>query len=438
MRPLSLALAAVLLGCATAKPTPTHAEPLPFIVDDYEKARAAAKARNVPLFVDAWAPWCHTCLFMRSHVLNDPQLGKHADRYVWLELDTEKPSSAAFLEKYPVESWPTLFILEPSSGAVAYRWPGSATKEQLEKLLDDGEKAIAQQRATPLEAKLAQARSTYANRRYREAAEAFAQVLASAPADWPERARAVEELINAHWGAKTLDACAQVATRELPGLPRGPSFGNATAMALLCALQADAPERKDWLLGLVPLGRESVTLESILVDDRSSLYELLVDAHRALGDAGAATALAAEWLTFLEKHAQAAKTSKARATFDAHRVAAAIAAGTPRRALAPLLQSEQEFADDYNPPARLALVYLELGQLPDALAATDRALARVYGPRKLRVLETRARVLLAMRRVDEAKAALNEALQTNEALPEAQRSDRAAARIHAALKALPE
>jgi hypothetical protein len=30
---------------------------LPFIENDYRKALAEAKAKNVPLFVEAWAPW---------------------------------------------------------------------------------------------------------------------------------------------------------------------------------------------------------------------------------------------------------------------------------------------------------------------------------------------------------------------------------------------
>ncbi|HYC62886.1 MAG TPA: hypothetical protein VEK79_25320 [Thermoanaerobaculia bacterium] len=30
---------------------------LPFIENDYRKAAAEAKAKNVPLFVEAWAPW---------------------------------------------------------------------------------------------------------------------------------------------------------------------------------------------------------------------------------------------------------------------------------------------------------------------------------------------------------------------------------------------
>jgi hypothetical protein len=32
-------------------------EVLPFIDNDYSKALAEAKRKNVPIFVDAWAPW---------------------------------------------------------------------------------------------------------------------------------------------------------------------------------------------------------------------------------------------------------------------------------------------------------------------------------------------------------------------------------------------
>ena len=32
-------------------------EVVPFIDNDYAKALAQAKKKNVPIFVDAWAPW---------------------------------------------------------------------------------------------------------------------------------------------------------------------------------------------------------------------------------------------------------------------------------------------------------------------------------------------------------------------------------------------
>jgi len=42
-----------ILLAATALP----AMALPFIENDYSKALARAKAANLPIFVDAWAPW---------------------------------------------------------------------------------------------------------------------------------------------------------------------------------------------------------------------------------------------------------------------------------------------------------------------------------------------------------------------------------------------
>ena len=48
-----LLLAAVLLLIATS----AAASELPFIEDDFTKAVARARANNVPIFVDSWAPW---------------------------------------------------------------------------------------------------------------------------------------------------------------------------------------------------------------------------------------------------------------------------------------------------------------------------------------------------------------------------------------------
>jgi len=43
----------MLLGAALGAP---H-KGLPFINDNFEKALAEAKQRNLPLFVEVWAPW---------------------------------------------------------------------------------------------------------------------------------------------------------------------------------------------------------------------------------------------------------------------------------------------------------------------------------------------------------------------------------------------
>ncbi len=47
----------LFLGLAVSTSTSAKPGPLPFIADDFSRARAEALSRGVPLFVDIWAPW---------------------------------------------------------------------------------------------------------------------------------------------------------------------------------------------------------------------------------------------------------------------------------------------------------------------------------------------------------------------------------------------
>ena len=59
--PLLLALSAPVPVLAETTPSATPAAPakevLPFIEDDYAKALGSARAHELPLFVEVWAPW---------------------------------------------------------------------------------------------------------------------------------------------------------------------------------------------------------------------------------------------------------------------------------------------------------------------------------------------------------------------------------------------
>src|SRR5262249_59441075 len=129
-RPPPPAVARPATTPATPAPVAAVKGPIAWVEDDFAGAAARARAAGKPLFVDAWAPWCHTCLSMRSYVFSDPTLATLADRFVWLAMDTEKDSSAEFLGKYPIEVWPTFFIVDPGDGAVAGRRRGSMALHQ--------------------------------------------------------------------------------------------------------------------------------------------------------------------------------------------------------------------------------------------------------------------------------------------------------------------
>ena len=72
----------------------------------------------------------------------------------------------------------------------------------------------------------------------------------------------------------------------------------------------------------------------------------------------------------------------------------------------------------------------------EALAAADRALARAYGPRRLRVLDVKASILEARGDRAGAKAVLEDAVAFGAALPPAQRSEPAVSRLQARLQKL--
>jgi thiol-disulfide isomerase/thioredoxin len=162
-------------------------------VESFDEGVAKAKAEGKAVLVDAWAPWCHTCLSMQNYVLTDASLAPLAERVVLVELDTDKPENAAFLEKYSVNVWPTFFVIDPNSGEATGLWPGSASVNEFRGFVEDGLAGIEAKDADPdsparlmVAAKAKQASGDYA-----AAAKDYARVVEKAPADWPRRTDAL-------------------------------------------------------------------------------------------------------------------------------------------------------------------------------------------------------------------------------------------------------
>jgi thiol-disulfide isomerase/thioredoxin len=419
---------------AASEPAPAHAakEMLSFVEDDYPRALAEANKRHLPLFVDAWAPWCHTCRFMRAYVFNDPSLSAQAKRFVFLSIDTEKEKNAPFLAKYPIEVWPTLIVVDPAHEQAVLRWPGSVNAAQLVKLLDDGQRAVRGDGKDAL-GELARADRLTGEGRKKEAAAAYRAVLPRLSAD--KRPRAIESLLGALM--REPEECAGAAVALVPAMTRGPSFANAASLGLGCATALKGDGRAKAMATLEPLALEAVALPGLLADDRSGIYETLVQIREEAKDAAGQKALAARWLAFLEGEAARAPTVEQRAAFDPHRVNAALALGEPLRVVAALQASEKDLPGDYNPPARLALVYRAAARYDDALQAADRALGKVYGPRAMELYGLKADVQLKKGDRAGAKKTLEAGLAAAKALPVEQRRDQLVARLQKRLQSIP-
>ncbi|HEY2512673.1 MAG TPA: thioredoxin family protein [Polyangiaceae bacterium] len=406
---------------ATAASAPASNVPaeLPFVEDDYARALAEAKSSHRPLFVDGWAPWCHTCLSMRAYTFRDAKVRARAGEFVWVSIDTEKPTNAAWVQAHPMHAWPTLFVVDPSTERTVLEWPNSATSDELVALLDEAKAAIHHEGVlAKADARALEGNTAAAGGKKDEAIAAWKEALADAPAGWPGRAAALESLLDRLFSKKDDKACVETADRELPKVAHGGA--RAATYALMCASRLPAgPAKRAALDKEIDRARTMAVDESdvMLADDRSCLYEAVVDGLTDDQRGPQAKDVASQWATFLEGEAQKAPDPAARAVFDAHRVEAYLALGAPERALPMLEQSARDFPKDYNPPARQARVYLALKRYDDGLAAIDRALGLVYGPRMLRLYVGKADLLEAKGDKKGAAAALREGVAKLRASP---------------------
>jgi len=392
------------------RPKASVAEALPFIHDDWPRALAEAKRTKRPIFVDAWAPWCHSCQSMRAFVLTDKALAPLANDFVWLTIDTEKDSNAAFAGRFSNHVWPTLWVIDADRESPVLRWEGTATAPELLTLLATVKEGA---REGAAEATMAFLRANQAASRgeVAEAERAYRELVTRR--DFPERARAVEALVGLLSSKKDYAGCAELAVAEAPRLAPGTSRATLLATGLSCARDG---KRASDLRTLADAAERAASDPDprTIDDDRSALFEELVETKKEQGDGAGAKAMARAWASFLEQAAARAPTKEARAVFDPHRLSAYLAAGEPERAIPMLTDSERVFPEDYNPPARLARAYLTMKRLDDAHAAIERAAARVYGPRSLRVFGLAAEIAKARGDVPGERAALEQALSHTE------------------------
>jgi tetratricopeptide (TPR) repeat protein len=219
-------------------------------------------------------------------------------------------------------------------------------------------------------------------------------------------------------------------------MERGQSFANVVSVGLSCANGDEEPWAKPAAAKMEPLAAEAVKLPGVLADDRAGLYDALVTARQKAGDGKGATARAEEAWKFLLAERAAGKTPEARTMLDAWIVGVAMDLEDPARAIPLLQESEKAAPTDYNPPYRLAVLYLELKRYDDALAASGRAAALAYGPRKVRVLAQRATILEAKGDPKGARTALEQAIAYAGTLPKAQQNPRLVERLQARLAKL--
>ncbi|HEY6727851.1 MAG TPA: thioredoxin family protein [Polyangiaceae bacterium] len=403
-KPIAPAAPAPASPTQATAPAASSAHPpaaVPFLHDDFDGALAQAKTEQKLLFVDAWAEWCHTCKSMQAFVFTEPVLAPLADRVLFLALDTDKPENAPFLEQYEVSVWPSFFAIDPGSKRLIGYWPGSASLAELRDFVQqslDAQEAMGQARLDPKSpvALLIQAKTSQTQGDATRAAALYEQALARAPADWPRRSEALHGRLWSLAQSRQIAACNRFGERHLSQVT-GSSLPAFFANIFLSCLEHEPNRQRRAQLREQVIERLSQLLASpeatMSADDREDTWRILSDAYLAAGKRAEAHQARLERLKVLEAAADAAKTPQAKATFDAARADTYLALGRGDAAVQMLQVRMQELPDSYEPAGRLASVQERLGRNEAALATLDVAIARAYGPRRLRYLAQRARLL---------------------------------------------
>ena len=84
-----------------------------FFDGTFEAALAEAKAKGKLVLVDVGAYWCHSCHELEENVFTLPKVGDRIrEGFVAVKLDAEKDQGPELTERYRVQAYPTLLVLD--------------------------------------------------------------------------------------------------------------------------------------------------------------------------------------------------------------------------------------------------------------------------------------------------------------------------------------
>jgi thioredoxin-like negative regulator of GroEL len=260
MKPARLFAAAFVIlgsGCAgskpVAQPSASVSHPLAVIEDDFAAARAASAKRNVPLVIEAWASWCHTCRSLREVVMRDPQIVKLGDVVQFASIDVDRKENEAFLERFPVRSLPTILIFSPKEEGPSVKWLGALTVAEFTGLIQSTKGGQARDPLGLGDSASAVGDNPRAIREYRRA-------LATSAKGSPEEARIVDSLVARLSEMGAHRECLKVALERHPTLRAGTSRANVVMGGLQCALEVAGEFEDSGNQLLLPLEREALAM----------------------------------------------------------------------------------------------------------------------------------------------------------------------------------
>lgn len=411
-----LALCFLLPGLASSAD-----ENVPASVD---AAIARAAKAHVPVLLDFHAPWCYSCYFMATHVLNGKEWQAVEAKTIVTAVDADSPDGAAWMKKLQVKALPAYVILNENGaelGRILAEQPRAKFYPDLDKIIA-GASTLDQ-----LKAKAAKGSQ-----------DALSSVLASYQArgegqdglDWyaalPQKVRdgAGKNKTVALWldrlqlakASKAEDDAATIAAaqRVLAG-----DIGCDRPYVVDQLLEAGAKNPPPEYTRM--LAQQKVALDRLLwervfvakptcVDQRSAVMTT-ADVDAAIGDSSSETALLNRAIETV-RQTLGDDVGKDRNLSDNLRVYLTRAeCNDELDALYPKLIAA--YPDDYVYPYRYGKSLLERKQAAKALPLLEQAAGKAYGENRLAVAMVRVKALRALKREADAEGVVAEVLEQN-------------------------
>jgi thiol-disulfide isomerase/thioredoxin len=394
---------------ASADPPPTRLE------DDFERSVAEAGRSKRLVLVEVWARWCAPCSSLRADALAGLE-HRWASRFVVVTLDTDRPSSAPFLEKYGHRVLPTLLVVRPDDRAVVGLRTGATSKSELDAWLNELEREPDEARRALMDAHVRQAKDETA-----AAAAIFREV---APRATPSaREEATIAALDAFAGLDDPVSCVAVGRENLPSLRGAGARVDASLAVLRCAagLSEEDQEgaREVVSAALAPFAADAGVDAPPYI--HAEALALLSEIHAARGEVERVRAVDDRRLSLLERAAAEASGPDHAQTFDHARVKLYVALGRAEEGVA-LLKARTEQPDaGYETHGRLGTTLLELGRAREAIPPLERAVQRAYGAPKLVYMARLAAALETTGESSRARKLVEEEVAGWEALPAGQR-----------------
>ena len=397
-------------------------ELLPWIHDDYPQALKESEAKGLPIVIDFWAAWCHTCLSMKHTVLQSKELKKVAGDAIWLAVDTENPANQDILDVYTITVWPTFLIVDDEENTSA-RLLGSTSVDGFMAFLDRGFKST---KATSSKSHLSLGDSEAAKGNFHEASQHYQNAATTLPKGSIPSPEVMLAWVESLHRLERYDECAQVGTKRQDAVYSSLNATLADYAYFLtdCQKRVKAPDLQNTRLQFITLIENLLKNRTakLSTDDRSEALRMLRNFYVQEESTEKAKTTAERQKHLLDKAVKNSKTPYEAMTYSFHRMDVYSYLGNIKDMIPWFKSLTQQLPEEYDPPYRLASVYNEIENHTKALEYAALAQSRAEGPRRARVLSFTAKIHAKTKAFDAAIKAQNEALKIYQRQPQTPRN----------------